>query len=106
MAFTNIIKKMKEEQEVLEDLQIHDNAQTKLSNMKLSSNERELIKIRERQRQELIRAALTKEHKRQQKEYLYKNVVSQPNIFRHKNIFANKDWRQFHNRQRGLAIPA
>ena len=83
MSLRSIIDKLKHRNDIYNDLQKYDKAQSTVSERKLSSAERALNKILEQERQETIKAQLQKKLKKEEHTIWHKNVVHQPNI--HKN---------------------
>lgn len=95
MGLRDIVNRLQKRKEIFKEMQDHDNASTKLAQRKISSEERALNAIREKRRQEIIKAQLKAHYKKEDKAYWKKDVISQPNMFREhgtllqqKNLFA------------------
>jgi len=82
MGLKDVVDRFTKRKEILKDMQDHDYAETKLTQRKLSAEERALNKILEKRRQEAIKAKLNSIYKKQDKDYWKKDVITQKNIFK------------------------
>ena len=85
-----MIARMRGTNNRFKELQVEDRAVTKVNERKLSANEREYNKIMEQKRQEHIANRLRQIHKQEQEEYWKKDVISQPYLYKDKNLFKHK----------------
>jgi len=77
-----LVEKLRKRNEIFEEMQNNDRAAEKVEERKLSADERALVKVLEKRRQENVSNKLKEIYKQEESEYWHKNVISQPNIFK------------------------
>lgn len=97
MALTETVRKMLGRDEEFAEMQNQDRLQTKLQERKKNSNERELERFVEEERQEQIKKDLDGFRKLRQKQFFETTIFKQDDILKNdnpilkqKNIFLNK----------------